>query len=191
MVRAISIFRRIADDRGSNVVEFGLVLLPFLLVVVTIIEVSLTLVSQQVLDTRTADAARLISRGGISGLNASQAAEAVKNTVCNGTVVPFFSSGTCRANLLIGLQDVTGSTPIPPAITGGATNSAAFSITATGGSSILLLRTGLVMPAMSTFWNSAMNNLGNGRRLLTSGAITKVDPYAEYNTSGSSSPPEF
>lgn len=179
------------DQRGSSLIEFALVLPPILLVATTILEVSAAMIAQQVLDTRTADAARMITKGGLDGLTVAAASDKIRATVCQGEVLPFLTGAACTSSLQVGVQAVVGGAAIPPAVTGGAINGAAFSVTATSGASVYLIRTGLTLPSMSAYWSSSLNNLSNGRRFIISGAIAKVDPYAKYDSTGSSPAPVF
>lgn len=178
-------------ENGSVLVDFALALIPFLFIVMTIIEVSLMLVTQQVLDARVNDAARMITGGGLLGETTGQAAARIRSTVCGANTLVLISAERCNSELLIDVRAVSAGSTIPAPIANGSINAAAFSVSSTGGASILLVRVGITLPQMSPFWSTTFNNLGDGRRLLVSEAIAKVDPFAEYNSTGSSATPVF
>ena len=71
-------FRR--DESGTSAIEFGIVALPFLVLLFAIIETSLVFFSGQVLETAVSDSARLILTGQAQagGLNQTT----FKNAVC-------------------------------------------------------------------------------------------------------------
>jgi Flp pilus assembly protein TadG len=79
--------RFVRRQDGATVVEFGLVLLPFLSILVMIMETSLFFFAQQTLETAVADSARLIMTG--QAQSAKYDAAQFKTAVC-GRIVALF-----------------------------------------------------------------------------------------------------
>ncbi len=175
-------------ERGSVTLETALILFPFLVVVVAIIELTLTLAAQEMLDSNTARAARELSVGGIIGTNNTTAATKVRDLVCDGGLM-VMNATRCKAELKVGITAVSGTGTIPRTVVGGAINSAAFTVSVSP-NAILLVRTGIAVPKFLNVM-SPSSILDTGMRFLTSGAIAKLDPYAEYNKNGSSVAPSF
>jgi Flp pilus assembly protein TadG len=76
------------NEDGSTVVEFALVILPFLACLFAIIEVGLVFLAGQVLETSVGDASRLILTGQAQTGNFD--ANAFKNKVCTTSVQALF-----------------------------------------------------------------------------------------------------
>jgi len=80
--------------RGATAVEFGLVAVPLIALLVAILQVGVVLVAQQVLQTATSKAARLIMTGQVQGQNMTSAqfqqqlcAQATSLFSCSGIYV--------------------------------------------------------------------------------------------------------
>ncbi len=177
------------DDRGSAVVQFALVLLPLLALVIGVLEAMVRFSAQEALNTQTTLAARKLSSAGLVTADSAVAAAFIRDTVCGGDGLPFLTTAACRSNLRIGILPVTNTTNIPPAVVNGALNSAAFTATASK-TGILLVRTGVKLPEVSWLLDAA-GSIAAGHTIIVSGAIAKLDPYAEYNINGVSEKPIF
>lgn len=68
------------DDRGVTIVEFGLVAIPLFAIIVAVVQLSITLMTQQILETATEKAARRV----MTGQNRSDkvTASAFKDQIC-------------------------------------------------------------------------------------------------------------
>lgn len=73
------------DESGAAAVEFGLVAVPFFILVCGIIEIALIFATGQLMDTAVADAARLIRTGQVQQQKFSQAK--FKEQVCSGVSI--------------------------------------------------------------------------------------------------------
>jgi len=89
-------FRR--SESGTAAVDFALVLLPFLALLMAIIESSIVLFAGQVLQTATTNSARLILTGQVQ--NAGWSAAQFQNSVCANLTVMF----NCANNLFIDVR---------------------------------------------------------------------------------------
>jgi len=88
------------DDRGSVAVEMAIVGPPFILLMLTIVEMALTLVTQSLLDGATRDAAGLIRTGQIASAgNVNDQVALFQRALCNnlGTLL---SQATCNGNVV-------------------------------------------------------------------------------------------
>ncbi|MGL1590454.1 TadE/TadG family type IV pilus assembly protein, partial [Vibrio parahaemolyticus] len=65
--RIVRRFKR--DDKGSTAIEFAFVIGPFLFLIFATIEVAMVFFASQLLETATADAARLILTGQAQAAN--------------------------------------------------------------------------------------------------------------------------
>ncbi|MFG1298039.1 hypothetical protein V5F50_19795 [Xanthobacter sp. V13C-7B] len=177
------------DDRGSMVVQFAMVLLPLLALMIAVLEATVRFTAQEALNTQTALAARKLSSEGLMTASNASAQTFIRDTVCGGDGIPFLTSAACKSGLKVGILPVTSTTSIPAAVVNGALNSAAFKVTISK-TRILLIRTGLDLPEVSWLLDTA-GSAAAGHTLIVSGAIAKLDPYAEYNANGESDQPSF
>ncbi len=150
------------DDRGAAMVEFGLAVIPFTVLVLLMLEVFLTVTQQHFLEVATQRAAHDISMSG------KVSEEDVTSSVCqNGLML--FSAASCRASLKVGITPVTNGDPPAYALTlSGALNADAFTVNTGQKDSILLIRTAIAAPLTGIMgpW-------------LASGAVTRISPYAQ------------
>ncbi len=95
-VAALSRFRR--SESGTAAIDFALVVLPFLALLMAIIESSIVLFAGQVLQTATTNSARLILTGQVQ--NAGWTAAQFQNSVCANLTVMF----NCANSLFIDVR---------------------------------------------------------------------------------------
>jgi Flp pilus assembly protein TadG len=92
MRRSALLFGRFARaTRGATAVEFGIVAIPFVALLVAILQVGAVLVAQQVLQTATTKAARLIMTG--QAQTQSMTAAQFQQQVCTAATSLFSCSG--------------------------------------------------------------------------------------------------
>jgi Flp pilus assembly protein TadG len=100
------------SESGAAAVEFGLVLLPFLALLMAIIESAIVLFAGQVLQTATTSAARQILTGQVQ--NAGWNAQQFQNSVCANLTVMF----NCANNLYIDIRSFASFTSVSlPSVT--------------------------------------------------------------------------
>jgi Flp pilus assembly protein TadG len=92
-------FRR--DERGSAAIEFAFVGPPFLLLILAIIELGMTLVTQSVLDGAARDAARLIRTGQIQ--TQGSPIGAFQTQLCSD-MSSLMSVSQCNSNVIFEVQ---------------------------------------------------------------------------------------
>lgn len=164
-----------ADARGATLIEFVALSLPFIALIVAVVEISLTFLAQQTLETVSEGAVRQIMTGRAQKLNMSQSA--FKTMVC--TDIPAMLK--C-SNLYIDVQTVSSfanANLTTPTITfdskGEPTNSWNYNLGAAG--DIVVLRVIYFWPVVSGPLGFDLANTANGRRLLMSTAVFKSEPY--------------
>jgi Flp pilus assembly protein TadG len=86
------------NESGASAVEFGMVMLPFLALLMAIIESAITLFAGQVLQTATTSSARLILTGQVQ--NAGWTAAQFQSSACTNLTVMF----NCANNLNIDVR---------------------------------------------------------------------------------------
>jgi Flp pilus assembly protein TadG len=98
--------RFLRHERGGAAVDFALMLLPFLMVLMTIIESAVVLLAGQVLQTSATNAGRLILTG--QAQNAAYTASQFKNTICANLTVMF----NCANNLYVDVESFSSFSSI-------------------------------------------------------------------------------
>ncbi len=165
-----------ADVRGATIVEFAMVVIPFLAVIFAALATSLVYFAQQSLETVAATAARSVLTGATQTAGLSQAQ--FKTQVCSTLPVYLKCS-----NLLVSVDrsvDFAGAGMSTPAITfaadGTPSGSTPYNLGAPG--EIVTLRLYYVwqLPSVSLGYN--ITTLPNGRRLLIATAVAKTELYS-------------
>lgn len=164
------------SDSGVTAIEFAFVGGPFLYLLGCIFETGLMLFSEYVIENGVAQAARMIRTGQVQTQNISKAQ--FKQEVC-GNLAAFFD---CTNDLFIDVRSFTAFNTInlPPSIKNGEVSddvSAKSSFKPGGPVCVVVVRAyyewNLFMPGISH-----LANLSRDRRLLTSGAVFRNEPYA-------------
>src|SRR5260370_6483608 len=96
------------DDGGSVAVEMAIVGPPFILLMLTIVEMALTIVAQSVLDGATRDAARLLRTGQIASAGSvNDQAALFQRTRC-ANLSTRLSQATCDTNVVFDVEPLSG-----------------------------------------------------------------------------------
>src|ERR1700731_4867588 len=156
---------------GPTVVEFGLVVAPFIALLFAILQTVLVFFAGRVLDTAVAQSARLILTGQAQDQGFSQSAFA--NAVC-GKVYALFNCG----NLMIDVQTASsfsGANTSMPALTfnskGAVTNT--WQYEPGPPDDIVVVRVMYQWPVFLGPLGFGLSNLSNGNRLLMASAAFK------------------
>jgi Flp pilus assembly protein TadG len=97
------------DDGGAVAIEMAIVGPPFILLMLTIIEMGLTLLTQAVLDGATRDAARLIRSGQIAAVGGADQQRALfQRTLCSGLRTVLIAA-KCADAVAFDVEPVSGS----------------------------------------------------------------------------------
>ncbi|WP_170181879.1 TadE/TadG family type IV pilus assembly protein [Phreatobacter stygius] len=171
-VRIVRRFKRDAD--GVTAVEFGLVALPFFTLLFGIIEVALAFFASQILETATADAARLVLTGQAQAANFNKAA--FQQAVCDKARVMLSCSGIAvdvKTVANFGNADTSG----PARTSSGAVNYSSMGYNQGNGGDIVVVKVVYEWPIMMPTFGLGFGDLPNGKRLLRATAVFRNEPF--------------
>src|SRR3984893_17583988 len=97
LARVVGTSRFCRNESGAAAVDFAMVLLPFLAVLMAIIESAIVLLAGQVLQTATTNSARMILTG--QAQNANWSATQFQNSVCANLTVMFNCSSKLQVDI--------------------------------------------------------------------------------------------
>jgi Flp pilus assembly protein TadG len=174
-LRCIAAARRLLRrEDGATAIEFGLVAVPFLGLVFAIIETALVFFAGQVLETATADSARLILTGQAQSLGLNQGT--FKEQVCtkiHGVI-------DCGPNLSVDVRSYTSFSNIsltnPIDANGNLVQN--FAYQPGGPGDIVVVRLMYKWPVyVSLLGLNGLSNMSANNRLLISTAAFRNEPY--------------
>ena len=168
-------FRRRED--GATVVEFAIVIFPFLAIMCAIVEIALVFFAGQVLETATADSARRIMTGEVQKTGMTK--ELFKADVCARLQAMF----NCADGVHIDVKSYTGfgsASISPPAYD---EESQTIDVSTFNGfdtgvqGSIVVVRVAYEWPIFVRDFGFNLSTLPNGKRLLMATAAFRNEPY--------------
>ncbi|MDB5589511.1 TadE/TadG family type IV pilus assembly protein [Enterovirga sp.] len=174
-------FRR--SESGATAVEFGMLALPFLLLMFSILEIAMLFWSTQVLETAVANASRKIYTGQFQSdaahqnKTSAQLAAAFKASLCSNVTALF----DCN-QVAVDIRSVSGfSGAAPPSAvkTTGTTKSfdaSEFGYQTVGAKQIAVVTAALEYPALVPMLKTA-GGLSNGNRVIMATAAFRTEPY--------------
>lgn len=175
--RLLPRFRR--AESGATAVEFGLVAMPFFMLLAAIVEMALLLWTSQVLEEGVAQASRSLLTGQSQSLYKGSAAantQAFRNAVC--------SSGTGLIDCTKLQIDVRTHTSFAAAqtgtgsvVNGGALSTAGFGYNQPQPNQIVVVRAVLEYPLFFTQWSSALADLTGGKRAIVASSTFRTEPF--------------
>lgn len=166
-------FRR--NEDGSTVVEFALVIIPFLACLFAIIEVGLVFLASQVLETSVADASRLILTGQAQG--AGFDANAFKNQICTSGVRALFTCDRIQIDVRT-VDSFGGANLSPPVNASNMLDTSNFTYAPGTQCQIVVVRVVYEWPTFVSKLGLDMATLGDGKRLLMSTMAFRNEPYS-------------
>jgi Flp pilus assembly protein TadG len=172
-MRRLGLRQLVHRTEGATVVEFGLVVAPFIALLFAILQTVLVFFAGRVLDTAVAQSARLILTGQAQDQGFSQSAFA--NAVC-GKIYALFTCG----NLMIDVQTASSfsnANTSTPTLTFNGSGSVTNNWQYQPGNPGDMVRVMYQWPVFLGPLGFNLSNLGNGKRLLTSTAAFKNEPY--------------
>lgn len=165
--------RRLLRAReGSAAVEFGMVALPFCLMIFAILELGLVFVTDSVLENATIETGRLVRTGQASAQ--SMTAEQFKTSLC-GRMSIF--AGDCATRASVDVREIPQFAITPPDPTASGTFDA-DSLTYTVGDpgDLILVRVWYRQPLLTTFMAQGLSRLNDGAALLTATTAFRNEP---------------
>jgi Flp pilus assembly protein TadG len=165
--------KAIRSERGTTAIEFGILALPFFALIVAILETGLVLLAQEVLQTATSRAARLIMTG--QAQDASYTSAQFKQAVCNQASVMLSCSGIyVNVQTFSSFSSVTRLNPLQ----NGVFNPALVSYDAGGPGDIVLVQVFYQWPLVLGPLSFSLANTASGTRLMIGTAVFRNEPYA-------------
>jgi Flp pilus assembly protein TadG len=172
----LGLVRRLARERkGAVAIEFGLLLMPFLVLLFAILESTLSFTTQQLLTNAVDRVSRDVRTGRLKLADLTGAK--LKNNIC-GRIALMAPDGC--PDLIVDLENYTSFSAVPktiPFTPGGDINTSGFGIDPGGPQTINHLRVFYRWPIMTDILRSQMSNLPGGKTLLTSSATWRNEPF--------------
>jgi Flp pilus assembly protein TadG len=164
----------VADSKGATAVEFALVAVPFLALLVALIQTFLVFFAQELLESVVQQSSRLILTGQVQSQQMTQSV--FQQAVCNQVVILFNCSG-----LMVDVQVAntwSSARPSAPTLTfnaqGQVTNTWQFNPGNAG--DIVIVRVMYQWPVFLGPLGFNLSNLSNGNRLIMASAAFQNEP---------------
>ena len=166
-----------SNQRAATAVEMALIAVPFLMLLIGIIEIGLVFMVATGLESATDVAARQIRIGALQTQTTTETAAAFKTSVCNNMI---WLSSACASNLEVDVRTYTqfASMTLPNPISSGALlaqSQLQFSLGGPG--SIVLVRAYLPWTLMSPVLDQMAAQTSTGQIILTSTTTFRNEPY--------------
>jgi Flp pilus assembly protein TadG len=159
-------------EDGNSIVEFALVVAPFLALLMAILETALVFFAQQVLQTATTQASRLIMTG--QAQSGAMTASQFQQAVCNDAVVIFSCSGIyVNVQTFSSFSSVSQLNPL----SGGNFNSASMQYSLGTQGDIELVQVFYQWPVYTAPLGFSLSNMNGNSRLLVATAVFRNEPY--------------
>jgi hypothetical protein len=159
-------------DDGSVAVEFGLVVAPFLAVLLAIMETALVFFAGQTLETAAADSARLILTGQAQNAGLTQAT--FKDAVC-GKIYGLFD---CAGGVTVDVQKYTTFAAADLSRPVGEDGTVKPGVYNPGGPcEIVVVRLIYQYPVYAAFLGYNLSDMSGNKRLLVATSVFRNEPY--------------
>ncbi|MGZ9098294.1 MAG: TadE/TadG family type IV pilus assembly protein [Brevundimonas sp.] len=157
---------------GSAAVEFGMVALPFCLMLYAILELGLVFVTDSVLENATIETGRLVRTGQATAQ--SMTAEQFKAALCSRMSI---FEGDCDARATVDVREIPQFAVTPPDPTAsGAFSAEALTYTNGDPGDLILVRVWYRQPLLTTFMAQGLSRLDDGATLLTATTAFRNEP---------------
>lgn len=157
---------------GSAAVEFGMVALPFLLMVFSILELGLVFVTDSVLENATIETGRLVRTGQASAQ--SMNAGTFKTALC-GRMSIFAPDCATRATVDVRVIPQFATTP-PDPMAGGSFDEGTLTYSNGTPGDLILVRVWYRQPLLTTFLAQGLSRLNDGTAMLTATTAFRNEP---------------
>lgn len=160
------------DRRGATVVEFALVAAPFIALLIAILETCLVFFAQEVLQTATTQASRLVMTGQAQSQNLT--ASQYQQKVCNYASLVFTCSGIyVNVQTFSSFSSMTQLNPLQS----GSFNSSTMNYSMGGPGDIVLVQVFYQWPIILGPLGFTLSNMSGNYRLLVGTAVFRNEPY--------------
>jgi Flp pilus assembly protein TadG len=164
--------RLLAAREGSAAVEFGMVALPFLLMIFAILELGLIFVTDSVLENATMETGRLVRTGQASASGMTR--EQFKASLCSRMSI---LAADCVSRAKVDVRVVTlFAAPLDDPMAGETFDESATTYNTGLPGSFMVVRVWYTQPLMTTFLAQGLSRTGDGTTLLTSTTAFRNEP---------------
>ena len=165
------------NRRAATAVEFALIALPFVMLLIGIVEIGMVFMVASALESATDVAARQIRIGAMQSQTTAPTAATFKTAVCGQMV---WLAGVCTSNLEVDVRTFTQfqSIALPNPVSGGALLAQPqlqFSLGGPG--SIVLVRTYLPWTLIAPMLDKMATQTSNGQIIISATATFRNEPY--------------
>jgi len=157
---------------GSAAVEFGMVALPFILMVFAILELGIVFVTDSVLENATIETGRLVRTGQASAQ--SMTAATFKTSLC-GRMSIFSADCASRATVDVRVIPQFATTP-PDPMSGGTFNNGVLTYSNGVPGDLILVRVWYRQPLLTTFLAQGLSRMNDGAAMLTATTAFRNEP---------------
>lgn len=177
--RLLTRFRR--SQEGATAVEFAFISIPFLMLLVAILETALLFWTSQVLEEAVSQTSRRLLTGEAltryTG-NAATNTQAFKNDVCaNAPGLVDCSKLVIDVRTYSSFANAKNGTDGTNPISAGGLNTTGFGYNAPQPQQIVVVRAVLEYPLYFTYWSASLANIGSGRRGIVASATFRTEPF--------------
>ena len=160
------------DSGGSAAVEFGMLALPFMLMVFAILEIGLVFVTDSILENATITTGRLVRTGQASALGMTS--ETFKTSLCSRMSI--FSSD-CASRAQIDVRVIPQFATVPPdPMDGGAFDEGELTYNNGAPGDLILVRVWYRHTLITTFLSQGLSRLSDGTAMLTAATAFRNEP---------------
>lgn len=172
--RLIGFLRAFRRDQGGNIVEMGLVALPFITLLFGVLELGIIFMVQTTLENASYTVSRQIRTGELQ--TAGGTAATFKTAMCNEMG---WLGATCSSNLNVDVRTFSQFSAVtaPSPVTNGAFDSTKTTFTPGSPGDIVLVRSFYTWTLFTPVLSSGLQNLSGGKRLLTAAVTFRNEPY--------------
>ncbi len=177
MAAFLARLRRFGRARGGSAsVEFAMLAIPFLTMLMAVLELGLVFMISLTLDDATVGAARAIRTGQLQNAGGASAAT-FKAAICGRMT---WIQNNCLANLSVDVRTYTQfSTAAPPnPITAGVFNPAVLAFQPGVAQDIVVVRSYYQWKLFTPFLNQALSKLNGGTAVITATSAFRNEPYS-------------
>jgi Flp pilus assembly protein TadG len=160
------------DEQGVTAVEFALVGLPFLIMVIGIIEMALMFTAQSLLEASTAQAARQIRTGAVQQGGGE---DAFTEALCEYASV-FIPCNEIQYQV-VAMEDFEEAEEFPPASYDENGDLEDQGFDAGGVSDVVMIRTSYTYPIKTPMMQVMLTNNNDASRIMLSTVVLQTEPY--------------
>ncbi len=168
-------FRR--DERGATAVEFGLISIPFFMLLMTTVEMALMLWTSQQMEEAVFQTSRTMLTGESRTIyaNPATAQTQFRDNLCANMTLIMSCAARLRVDVATYTSFATAQAGMP--VSGGVLNTAGFGFQPSQPNTIIVVRAVLSYPLTMSTWSNAFASLSNGERALMASLAFRTEPY--------------